>query len=54
MTWVLVITALVNGQVIHADKVRYPTKEACMEVLKQAEQHPMFKAYNAKGACEKQ
>jgi hypothetical protein len=53
MTWVLLITAIVNGQVIYPDKVKFATKEACLQVLHQVEQHPTFKAYSGKASCEK-
>lgn len=53
MTWVLVITALVNGQVYNASRVTYKTKIECLKVLKQVEQHPLFKQYSGKASCER-
>jgi hypothetical protein len=53
MTWVLIVTALVNGQVLHADKTSFKTKGECLTVLKLLEQNELFKAYNAKAICEK-
>jgi hypothetical protein len=52
MTWVLLITVLVNGQVLHPDKATFKTKADCMEVLKVVEQHPLFKQYGGKAVCE--
>lgn len=53
MNWVLVITVLVNGQVMHPDKVKFATKEECLTVLRLVEQHAEFKQYKGKAACEK-
>jgi hypothetical protein len=53
MNWILVITVVVNGQVLHPDKSKYPTRESCQQVLKVIEQHPMFKEYGGKAVCEK-
>lgn len=54
MHWVLIVTALVNGQPFHTEPTPFPTKEACLQALHQAEQHPLYKQYNAKASCEKQ
>ena len=53
MKWLLIVTAMVGGQPIHTDPVPYKTKEACLSILKQVEQHPMFKQYKARASCEK-
>lgn len=52
MTWFLVVTALINGQVYNADKVGFTTQAQCLQVAKQLEQHPLFKQYGAKASCE--
>jgi hypothetical protein len=53
MSWVLIITALVNGQLVQADRSTYKTKEECLHVLKIVEEHPLFKQYGGKAVCEK-
>jgi hypothetical protein len=53
MTWVLIITVLVNGQVMQADRTTYKTQKECLYVLKLVEAHPLFKQYGAKASCEK-
>jgi hypothetical protein len=54
MTWILVITVLVNGQVMHPDKATFKTRQACIDARKVVEQHPLFKQYEGKAVCEKQ
>lgn len=54
MKWVLIVTAIVNGQPYRTDPVPFASKEDCLQTLKLVEQHPLYKSYNAKAACEKQ
>ena len=53
MTWILVITALVNGQVVQADRTTYKTEAECRRVLDVVKAHPLFKQFGAKASCEK-
>jgi hypothetical protein len=53
MKWLLIVTAVVNGQPYRTDPVPFPSKEECLHVLKIVEQHPQFKQYGAKASCEK-
>jgi hypothetical protein len=53
MTWVLIVTAMVNGHVLAADKVPFKTQAECLTVLKMVEQNPSFKEHHAKAVCER-
>ena len=53
MTWLLIVTAIVNGQPVNTAPVPFKTQAECMHVLKIVEQNEVAKAYKAKAVCEK-